>query len=183
MELKISCFIMNPPYNGNDGIHKEGNLCLGGAGANICKYIMLKLHHQRVVCISNYAGMGGLITKLTSIEKVSFPGILCSTWIWTMNDKKKILFPIIHSLKSVKKSDYFFLKMGNGLLYQIRKTNISEFNRTYVDIKNDEEMNEINKYIRDNWEKYSIFVPTMTWHSWIIANILYNSPWRERFVK
>jgi hypothetical protein len=173
---------MNPPYNIGDGgpckknKKQKRDTMLGSK-------IMKSLENHRVVCISNYASLSGQITKLTSVERVVFPGILCSTWIWTMNDKKEILYPIVHKLKIIKKSDYFFLKMGNGSLYQLRKTNKSELNRVYVDVKNDDEMNEINVFIKNNWEKYSIFVPTMTWHPWIIANILYNSPWRERFVK
>lgn len=181
--LKIDVFIMNPPYNsgaGGAGKNNEKNkrdAIIGGK-------IMKKLEKHRVVCISNYGSMGGLITKLTSIEKISFPGILCSTWIWTMNDKKSFLFPIIHSLKTVKKSNYFFLRMGGSCtIYQIRKENKSMKNRKYVDVKNDDEMNDINKYIRDNWEPYSIFVPSINWRSWILANILYNSKWRERLVK
>jgi hypothetical protein len=174
---------MNPPYNSGDGGAARKNekikrdVLLGDR-------IMKSLEKHRVVCISNYGSLSSNLTKITQIEKQRFPGIACTTYVWTMNDKKPVLFPIIHSLKTIKKSDYFFFRMGgNSLLYQIRKENKSINNRRYIEVKNDEEMNEINKYIKDNWEPYKVFVPCITWHHWIIANILYNSPWRERFVK
>ena len=183
--LKIDLFLMNPPYNSGDGGVPRKNVSQKNTtnSSIICVKIMKKLENRRVVCISNYAGMGGLITKLTSIEKIKFPNIQCFTWIWTINDNKTVLFPIMHKIKLVKKSDYFFLRLGTGYIYQIRKENKSEQNRKYVDVKNDKEMNEINKYIRDNWEPYKVFVPSINWRSWILANILYNSKWRERFVK
>ena len=73
--------------------------------------------------------------------------------------------------------------MGICKFYQIRKENKSIQNRKYIDIKDDTEMVEINKFIIDNWEPYKVFVPCMDWRFWIIANILYNSKWRDRFVK
>lgn len=179
--IKIDCFIMNPPYNSGDGGNgkkepKKIDALLGGK-------IMKNLEKHRVVCISNYGSLSSVLTKITQIQKQKFPNIVCYTFIWTMNDNKPVLFPQIHRLKFVKKSDYFFLKMGNCTVYQIRKENKSEYNRKYIDIANDNEMEEINKFIRDNCEPYKVFVPSMVWRFWIIANILYNSKWRDRFVK
>ena len=180
--MKIDCFIMNPPYNSGDGgtFRKKG---VRGGNTRICPNIMKSLEKHRVVCISNYAGTSSVLTKITQIQKQKFPNIDCHTFIWTMNDNKPVLFPQIHKLKLVKKSDYFFLRMSSASIYQIRKTNKSKRNRMYVDVNNDTEMEEINKFIRDNWEPYKVFVPCMTWRHWIIANILYNSKWRDRFVK
>ena len=183
--MKIDCFIMNPPYNSGDG-------GVGGVGKNnesikrdaiLGGKIMKNLKKHRVVCISNYGSLSSVLTKLTQIERQQFPGIVCYTFIWTMNDKKPVLFPKIHKLKRVKKSDFFFLRMGNSTVYQIRKENKSIQNRMYVDVTNDTEMEEINKFIRYNWEPYKFFAPSMNWRPWIIANILYNSKWRDRFVK
>lgn len=180
--IKIDLFIMNPPYNSGDGgIGKNNeptkrNPILGGK-------IMKKLENHRVVCISNYAGTSLVLTKITQIERQPFPGIVCYTFIWTMNDNKPVLFPQIHQLKFVKKSDYFLFIMGTCTVFQIRKENKSIQNRKYIDVTNDTEMEEINKFIRDNWEPYKVFVPSLTWKYWIIANILYNSKWRDRFVK
>ena len=180
--MKIDCFIMNPPYNSGDGgIGKNNELTkrdaiLGGK-------IMKKLEKHRVVCISNYGSFSLVLTKITQIERQQFPGIVCYTFIWTMNDNKPVLFPQVHRLKFVKKSDYFFLRMGTCTFYQIRKENKSMYNRKYIDIANDAEMEEINKFIRDNWEPYKVFVPSMQYRPWIIANILYNSKWRDRLVK
>lgn len=173
---------MNPPYNsGDDGVHKNNeptkrDPILG------CK-IMKKLENHSVVCISNYGSFSSVLTKLTQIERQPFHGIDCYTYIWTMNDNKPVLFPQIHQLKFAKSSNYFFLKMGTCTVYQIRKENKSVKNRKYIDIKDDTEMEEINKFIRDNWEPYKVFVPSLAWRTWIIANILYNSKWRDRFVK
>ena len=181
--MKIDCFIMNPPYNSGEGGVCAGKRAVRGGNTKLCSNIMKKLEKHRVVCISNYVGTSSVLTKITQIEKTIFPDICCYTFIWTINDNKPVLFPQIHKLKLVKKSDYFFLQMGTCTVYQIRKTNKSEQNRRYIDCHNDEEMNEINKFIIDNWEPYKVFVPSMNWRSWIIANILYNSPWRDRFVK
>lgn len=180
--MKIDCFIMNPPYNSGDGgafkrnEKQKRDAILGGK-------IMKKLEKHRVVCISNYGSFSSVLTKITQIERQQFPGIVCYTFIWTMNDNKPVLFSQIHQLKYAKSSNYFFLRMGNCTVYQIRKTNKSVQNRKYIDIANDTEMEEINKFIRDNWEPYKVFVPCMYWRSWILANILYNSKWRDRFVK
>lgn len=179
--MKIDCFIMNPPYNSGDGGAAKKNekqkrdTILGGK-------IMKKLEKHRVVCISNYGSLSSVLTKITQIERQQFPGIICYTFIWTMNDNKPVLFPQTHKLKLVKKSDYFFLRMGT-CIYQIRKENKSIQNRKYIDVTNDTEMEEINKFIRDNWEPYKVFVPSMLGRSWILANILYKSKWRDRFVK
>lgn len=180
--MKIDLFLMNPPYNSGDGgvcrknEQNKRDATLGGR-------IMKSLENNRVVCISNYGSLSSVLTKISQIERQQFPGIICYTFIWTMNDNKPVLFPQIHKLKLVKKSDYFFLRMSNALIYQIRKTNKSVQNRKYIDIANDTEMEEINKFIRDNWEPYKVFVPCMNCRSWILANILYNSKWRDRFVK
>lgn len=178
--IKIDCFIMNPPYNSGDGgvgkKNEKKDATLGGR-------IMKSLEKNRVVCISNYGSFSSVLTKITQIQKQNFPNIACYTFIWTMNDNKPVLFPQTHKLKLVKKSDYFFLRMGNCTVYKIRKTNKSEKNRKYIDVANDTEMEEINKFIRDNWEPYKVFVPSLNWRSWILANILYNSKWRDRFVK
>lgn len=180
--MRIDCFIMNPPYNSGDGgagkntEQNKRDSTLGGR-------IMKSLEKNKVVCISNYGSFSSVLTKITQIERQRFPGIDCYTFIWVMNDNKPILFPQIHKLKLVKKSDYFFLRLGNASIFQIRKENKSEKNRMYVDVSNDTEMEEINKFIRDNWEPYKVFVPCMNWRSWILANILYNSKWRNRFVK
>lgn len=180
--MRIDCFIMNPPYNSGDGGACRKKAVRGG-NTRLCSNIMKSLEKHRVVCISNYAGTSSVLMKITHIEKQKFPGIICYTFIWTMNDNKQVLFPQIHRLKLIKKSDYFFLRMGNSTVYQLRKTNKSERNRMYVDVNNDTEMEEINKFIRDNWEPYKVFVPSMNWRSWILANILYNSKWKDRFVK
>lgn len=180
--MRIDCFIMNPPYNSGDGgacIKKA----VRGGNTKLCSNIMKSLEKHRVVCISNYAGTSSVLTKITQIQKQKFPGIVCYTFIWTMNDNKPVLFPQIHQLKYAKSSNYFFLKMGNWTVYQIRKENKSIQNRKYIDVKDDTEMEEINKFIRDNWEPYKVFVPCMTCRCWIIANILYDSKWRDRFVK
>ena len=180
--IKIDLFLMNQSYNSGDGGVGKNNeptkrdSILGGK-------IMKKLEKHRVVYISNYGSFSSVLTKITKIKKQKFPGIICYTFIWTMNDNKPVLFPQIHRLKWVKKSDYFFFRMGDCTIYQIRKENKSEKNRKYIDVTNDTEMEEINKFIRDNWEPYKVFVPCMTWKHWIIANILYNSKWRDRFVK
>ena len=180
--IKIDLFLMNPPYNiGDGGIGKNNeptkrNPILGGK-------IMKKLENHRVVCISNYGSFSSVLTKITQIQKQKFPGIVFYTFIWTMNDNNPVLFPQIHQLKYAKSSNYFFLIIGNCTVYQLRKTNKSEKNRKYIDIANDTEMEEINKFIRDNWEPYKVFVPSLNWKHWIIANILYNSKWRDRFVK
>lgn len=180
--MRIDCFIMNPPYNSGDGGVGKNNeptkrdAILGGK-------IMKKLEKHRVVCISNYGSFSSVLTKITHIQKQKFPNIVCYTFIWTMNDNKPVLFPQTHKLKLVKKSDYFFLKIGSDTIYKIRKTNKSEKNRKYVDCQSDTEMEEINKFIRDNWEPYKVFTPGMKCRYWILANILYNSKWRDRFVK
>ena len=147
--MKIDCFIMNPPYNSGDGGACRKKAVRGG-NTKLCSNIMKSLEKHRVVCISNYAGTSSVLTKITQIQKQKFPGIVCYTFIWTMNDNKPVLFPQIHKLKFVKKSDYFFLKMGICKFYQIRKENKSIQNRKYIDIKDDTEMVEINKFIRDN---------------------------------
>lgn len=180
--MKIDLFIMNPPYNSGDGGAGKKNEqikrdnTLGGR-------IMKSLEKHRVVCISNYASFSYILTKITQIYRQKFPDILCYTFIWTMNDNKPVLFPQMHKLKFVKSSNYFFLKMSSVHIYQIRKTNKSVQNRKYIDIANDIEMEEINKFIRDNWEPYKVFVPGFGLRSWILANILYNSKWKDRFVK
>ena len=181
--MKIDLFLMNPPYNsGNGGAGRKNEKIK--RDALLGDKIMKSLDKHRVVCISNYGSLYSNLTKITQIQREMFPGIACATFIWVMNDKKTILFPIIHRLKTVKKSNYFFLRMdGNSTIYQIRKENKSINNRKYIEVKDDEEMNEINKYIRDNWEPYKVFVPSINWHTWIVANILYNSKWRERLVK
>lgn len=180
--MKIDCFIMNPPYNSGEG----------GAGKKNEKQkrdsllgskIMKSLEKHKVICISNYGSFSSVLTKITQIERQQFPNIDCYTFIWTMNDNNPVLFPQLHRLKLVKKSDYFFLRIGNCTVYQIRKENKSIQNRKYIDVTNDTEMEEINKFIKDNWEPYKVFVPSMNWRSWILANILYNSKWRYRFVK
>lgn len=179
--IKIDLFLMNPPYNsGESSVRKRE---IKGKDTKLCSNIMKSLEKYRVVCISNYAGYSALITKITQIERQKFPGVCTFTFIWTMNDNNKPLYNEIHRLKRVKKSNYFFLKISNVPIYQIRKTNNSEQNRTYIDCHNDEEMNEINKYIKEHWEPYKVFVPSVNWRTWIIANILYDSPWRDRFVK
>lgn len=180
--MKIDCFIMNPPYNSGDGGSCRKNAVRGG-NTKLCSNIMKKLEKHRVVCISNYAGTSSVLTKITQIQKQKFPNIVCYTFIWTMNDNKPVLFPQIHQLKYVKSSNYFFLKMGHCTVYQLRKTNKSVQNRKYIDVTNDTEMEEINKFIIDNWGPYKVFVPCMTCRFWIIANILYNSKWKDRFVK
>lgn len=180
--MKIDLFLMNPPYNSGDGgVGKKNekqkrDVLLGGK-------IMKSLEKHRVVCISNYGSLSSVLTKITQIERQQFTGIVCYTFIWTMNDNKPVLFPQIHQLKYTKSSNYFFLKMGNCTVYQLRKTNKSVRNRNYIDVTNDTEMEEINKFIRDNWEPYKVFAPSMNWRNWILANILYNSKWRDRFVK
>lgn len=180
--MRIDCFIMNPPYNSGDGgVGKKNEE--QKRDARLGARIMKSLEKHRVVCISNYGGFSSVLTKITNIERQRFPGIDCHTFIWTMNDNKPVLFPQIHRLKLVKKSDYFMLRMGTCKVYQIRKTNKSELNRRYIDVKDDNEMVEINKFIKDNFEPYKVFVPSMQWRAWIIANILYNSKWRDRFVK
>lgn len=180
--MKIDCFIMNPPYNsGKGGIPRAGEN--GAREGRLGTNIMKKLENHRVVCISNYAVFSSVLTKITHIEKEQFPGVGVFVFIWTMNDNKQVLFPTIHKLKTVKKSDYFFLKLSNANIYQIIKTNNSIKNRKYIDVKNDEEMKEINNYIKEHWEPYKVFVPSVTVRNWIIANILYNSPWIDRFVK
>ena len=180
--IKIDCFIMNPPYNSGDGGVAKKNEPIKRDSV-LGSRIMKSLEKHRVVCISNYGSFYYVLTKLTQIERQQFPGIVCYTYIWTMNDNKTSLFPQIHQLKLVKKSDYFLLRLGNCTVFQIRKENKSEMNRKYIDIANDTEMEEINKFIRDNWEPYKVFVPCMNCRFWIIANILYNSKWRDRFVK
>lgn len=181
--MKIDCFIMNPPYNSGDGgIPRVGSKC-AHREVNLSSTIMKSLEKHRVVCISNYGGFSSVLTKITKIERQKFPGIDCHTFIWAMNDEQKPLYNEIHKLKQVKKSNYFFLRLGNTSIYQLRKTNKSELNRRYIDVKDDNEMEEINKFIRDNFEPYKVFVPSMQWRAWIIANILYNSKWRDRFVK
>lgn len=182
--MKIDCFIMNPPYNsGCGGVPRKNVPNKNSTNSQLCKNIMKSLEKYRVVCISNYAGTSSVLTKITQIQKQKFPCIECHTYIWTMNDNKPVLFPKIHKLKRVKRSDFFFLRMGNTTIYQIRKTNKSEQNRIYIDCHSDNEMEEINKFIRDNWEPYKVFIPSMQYRPWIIANILYNSKWRDRFVK
>jgi hypothetical protein len=172
---------MNPPYNSGDGGACRKKAVNGDS--RLCSNIMKSLEKHKVVCISNYAGISSVLTKITQIQKQKFPNIDCYTFIWTMNDNNPVLFPQIHQLKYVKSSNYFFLRMGNCTVYQIRKENKSIQNRKYIDVSNDTEMEEINKFIRDNWEPYKVFVPSMNWRHWIIANILYNSKWRYRFVK
>lgn len=179
--MRIDCFIMNPPYNSGEG--GAGRKKSERDDSRLCSNIMKSLEKHKVVCISNYAGISSVLTKITQIQKQKFPNIDCYTFIWTMNDNNPVLFPQIHQLKSVKSSNYFFLKIGNCTVYQIRKENKSIQNRKYIDVTNDTEMEEINKFIRDNWEPYKVFVPSMNWRHWIIANILYNSKWRDRFVK
>ena len=180
--MRIDCFIMNPPYNSGDGGVGKTNEQTK-RDATLGARIMKSLEKHRVVCISNYGSFSSVLTKITQIERQRFPGIVCYTFIWTMNDNKPVLFPQIHHLKCVKSSNYFFLRMGNCKFFQIRKENKSIKNRRYIDVTNDTEMEEINKFIRDNWEPYKVFVPSMNWRSWILANILYNSKWRDRFVK
>lgn len=180
--MRIDCFIMNPPYNSGEG-GAGRKKTIRERNPRLCSNIMKSLEKHKVVCISNYAGMASVLTKITQIERQRFPGIDCYTFIWTMNDNNPVLFPQIHQLKQVKSSNYFLLKIGNCTVYQIRKENKSIQNRKYIDVTNDTEMEEINKFIRDNWEPYKVFVPCMNWRHWIIANILYNSKWRGRFVK
>lgn len=180
--MKIDCFIMNPPYNSGDGgIGKKNEKTK--RDSLLGSKIMKPLEKYRVVCISNYGSISSVLTKITQIQKQKFPNIVCYIFIWTMNDNKPVLFPQIHHLKYVKSSNYFFLRMGKCTVYQIRKTNKSVQNRKYIDVKDDTEMEEINKFIRDNWEPYKVFVPSLAGRFWIIANILYNSKWRDRFVK
>lgn len=180
--MKIDLYIMNPPYNsGNGGAGRKNEKIK--RDALLGDRIMKSLDKHRVVCISNYGSLSSNLTKITQIERQKFPGIACATFIWTMNDNKPVLFPQRHRLKLTKKSDYFFLRIGGCTIYQLRKTNKSVQNRKYIDVKDDTEMEEINKFIRDNWEPYKVFVPSMNWKNWILANILYNSKWRDRFVK
>lgn len=180
--MKIDIFIINPPYNSGDGGAAKKNEQIK-RDTKLGSRIMKSLEKHRVVCISNYSSFYCVLSKITQIERQKFQDILCYTFIWTINDNKQVLFPQMHKLKYVKKSDYFFLKMSSAPIYQVRKTNKSKFNRKYIDIANDAEMEEINKFIRDNWEPYKVFVPGLHLRSWILANILYNSKWRDRFVK
>ena len=173
--MRVDLFLMNPPFGNQQN-------------TRLCTNIMKKLENKRVVCISAYGGVSNVLNKITSIESAGwrdkvFPDADTWSYIWTMNDRDP-LYKEIHKLKSIKNSKYFFLKKGyDQKIYYITKENKSEDNRVYIDIKNDEEMNDINKYIRDNFEKYMGFLPALNTHTWIIANILYNSKWRERFVK
>lgn len=175
--MKIDCFICNPPFGDKEN-------------TRLCTNIINCLKNFRVSCISTYGGVCGVIDKLTFIESAGwrnevFPEADTWTYIWTMNDKKEVLYPIIHKLKIIKNGKYFFYEKGyDQRVYYITNKNNSENNRIYIDIENDEEMEEVNNYIKENFEKYKGFLPALNTHTWIIANILYNNKkYRERFVK
>lgn len=106
--MRIDCFIMNPPYNSGYGgaCRKKG---VRGGNTKLCSNIMKSLEKHRVVCISNYAGTYSVLTKITQIQKQKFPGIVCYTFIWTMNGN-------INEYMSLKKMPYWS-KTGNLRLY------------------------------------------------------------------
>lgn len=147
---------------------------------------MKQLENQRVVCICGMSGAFELKHKITFFEKQGcdiFENANVYTYIWTINDKKPLLYKDIHSLKRVKKSKYFFLHTTSSTVPEIKTENKSEVNRVYVDVENDEEMNEINEFLKQNYTQCKDWFYGICKPMWCIANILYNSPWRERFVK
>ena len=178
--LKIDCFIMNPPYTNGNKLHN-------GGGSNLCENIMKSLENQRVVCISGMNGLTSLKHKLTSFEamgrNVFYPYVIVYTYIWTMNDNKPLLYTEFHKLKIVRKSNYFTLIITSYKIPKIYNKNKSEINRIYLDIQSDEEMNEINEYLKQNYTYYKDWFESLLQPTWVIANILYNSKWRERLVK
>ena len=180
-KIRIECFIMNPPYT--DG-GKMYEICT----SNFCGKIMKHLENQRVVCISCMNGTISLKHKLTSFEamgsKIFYPLATVYTYIWTMNDNKPLLYNEIHKLKTVRKSNYFILRTTSTKYPKIYNKNKSEINRrAYLDIQSDEEMNEINEYLKENYTYYKDWFEALTTPTWAIANILYNSKWKERLVK
>lgn len=142
--MKIDLFLMNPPYTKGSKMHD------GGGGSIFCGNIMKSLENQRVVCISGMNGPASLKHKLTSFEalgsNVFIPYAKVYTFIWTMNDNKPLLYTEFHKLKTVRKSNYFVLKLTSTKIPKIYNKNKSELNRIYLDIQSDEEMNEINEF-------------------------------------
>ena len=137
--MKIDLFLMNPPYSAAE----KGGLGVGGSKIHLCQQVMKKLEKHRVVCICGMSGVYGLKHKITSFESQGcnvFENANVYTYIWTMNDKKPILYKDIHCLKRVKKSKYFFLHTTSSTVPEIKKENKSEVNRIYMDVENDEEM-------------------------------------------
>lgn len=179
-KIRIECFIMNPPYT-------DGKTGLIGGASNFCGNIMKSLENQRVVCISGMNGLTKLKHKLTSFEamgsKIFHPLASVYTYIWTMNDNKPLLYTEFHKLKTVRKSKYFILKVTSSELPKIYNKNESEINRIYLNIQSDEEMNEINEYLIENYTYYKDWFESLNKPIWAIANILYNSKWKERLVK
>lgn len=171
--MRIDCFIMNPPYG------KRGN-------SQLCCRIMKKLEKHKVVCISSMSGVFSLKHKITFFESQGwnvFENVNVYTYIWTMNDNKPLLYKDFHSLKRMKKSKYFFLHETSSTVPEIKKENNSEANRIYIDVENDEEMKEINEFLKQNYTLYKDWFYGMNKPMWCIANILYNSKWKDRFVK
>ena len=180
--MKIDCFIMNPPYSAAE----KGGLGVGGSKIHLCQQVMKQLENQRVVCICGMSGAFELKHKITFFEKQGcdiFENANVYTYIWTINDKKPLLYKDIHSLKRVKKSKYFFLHTTSSTVPEIKTENKSEVNRVYVDVENDEEMNKINEFLKQNYTPYKDWFYGICKPMWCIANILYNSKWRDRFVK
>lgn len=171
---------MNPPYT-------KGSKMYEGGGNNLCGNIMKRLENQRVVCISGMNGFAALKNKLTSFEamgrNIFHPYAVVYTYIWTMNDNKPLLYTEFHKLKTVRKSNYFVLKLTAIKIPKIYNKNKSELNRIYLDIQSDEEMDEINKYLIENYTYYKDWFISLNKPTWVIANILYNSKWRDRLVK
>lgn len=180
--MKIDLFLMNPPYSATE----KGGLGVGGSKTHLCKKIMKKLENQRVVCICGMSGVVGVKHKITFFELQGsnvFENANFYTFIWTMNDNKPLLYKDFHSLKRVKKSKYFFLHTTSSTVPEIKKENKSEVNRVYLDVENDEEMKEINGFLKENYTQYKDWFYGIGKPMWCIANILYNSKWRDRFVK
>lgn len=180
-KIKIDLFLMNPPYTDNGC-----KMFTGGSGTTLASKIMKSLEKHRVVCISGMNAPSALKHKITFIESQgcnAFENAKVFTYIWTMNDNKPKLYKDFHNLKSVKKSKYFFLKLTTTAFPEIKKENKSENNRFYIDVENDEEMKEINEFLKQNYTPYKDWFCGVCKPRWCIANILYNSKWRERFVK
>ncbi len=179
--MKIDCFIMNPPYTDNGC-----NIMVHGKGNNLATRIMKTLEKQRVVCISGLNAPSSMKHKITLFEAQGcyvFENAKVYTYIWCMNDNKPNLYKDFHCLKRLKKSKYFFLKLTSTITPEIKTKNKSENNRVYVDVENDEEMKEINEFLKQNYTPYKDWFVSLTKPMWCIANILYNSKWRDRFVK